>query len=327
VAGKSASTMMQVLKKPVFVIYWLRLLLGWAVPTARGQDVSLEANHQEGAASRVTLTLEVSGKLRQVSPTAAKQDASKSATPPEAAELPLKVSGRLMYDELLGWRAPNSDCASKSARYYHHAEAAIEVGGQSERIRLGDDRRFIVFDATDHPILYGVYGPLTREELDLIATPGNSLLADRLLPDRSVEIGDRWSNNVDTIAGLLNWTELNSGEITSQLEEIRQGLALVTITGSVQGLVDGAESEASIRGEFRYDLNWHRITWLSLHTRETRQSGPMHPGFEVESELRMRIEPLESSRHITAEMLQTAWSPRSPAQSVLSFEPRPVLSH
>ena len=294
----------------------------WPGPTASAQEVSLAANHQAGAASRVTLTLVVDGKLRQVSQTAAKHDEPKPAARPEPAELALKVTGRLMYDEVLGPRASPSDRAQQSARFYHHAEASIEVGGRSERIHLSDEHRFIVSDATDQPILYGVDGPLTREELDLIVVPGNSLVADRLLPDRSVRISDRWSNDGDTIAGMLNWTELNGGEITSQLEEVSNGLARVSIAGTVRGLVDGAESEASIRGEYRYDLNWHRLTWLSLTLRETRQSGPIHPGFEVTAELRMRIEPLRSSRHITADMLHTAWSARSAAQMFLSLKPQ-----
>lgn len=314
---------MLVLKKAGFcVVCCVTFAQVWAGSTASGQNVPLEADHQEGAASRVTLTLVVDGKLRQVSQSVAKKGGSKPVTPAKPAELPIKVVGRLMYDESLGPLASDSSHASKSARYYHHAEAAIQVGGQSERIRLGDDRCFIVSDATDQQILYAVDGPLTREELDLIVIPGNSLLADRLLPDRSVRIGDHWSNNANTIAGILNWTKLNAGEITSQLKEVRDGLALVTITGSVQGMVDGAESEAEIRGEFRYDLNWHRITWLSLDAQETRQSGPIHPGFDITAALRMRIEPIESSRHITADIMQTAWSPRSAAQSFLSIEPQ-----
>ncbi len=305
-----------------YVICWLTLVLGWAGPKANGQDFLLKANHQQGGASRVKLTLAVNGKLRQVLQTAAKQDGSKPEMLPQPSELRLKVSGQLMYDELLGPLTSDSGYASKSARYYHHAEAAIEVGGQSGRISLGNDRRFIVSHATDQPILYAVDGPLTREELDLIVVPGNSLLADQLLPNRSVRIGDDWSNKVDTIAGMLNWTKLTSGKIVSRLEDVKSGLALITIKGSVQGVVDGAESEASIRGEFRYDLNWHRVTWLSLKVRETQQGGPIHPGFDVAAELRMRIEPLDSSRHITADILQTAWSPHPSAQSFLTLEPQ-----
>ncbi len=305
-----------------WVVLWLAIAPVLACPAANGQSVSLGADHQEGDGSRVTLTLDIGGKLRQTVQPAGKQGKTKEDKTLETAEYPLRVAGRLMYDEILASRAPGSDYATVSARYYHRAEAAIEVGGQSERIRLRDDRRSIVSDATDGPVLYSSAGPLTREELDLIEVPGNSLLVDRLLPSRSMQVGDRWSNQVDTIAGMLKWTELTEGEITSQLEEIRDGLALVSITGKAKGSAEGAVSEARIRGEYRYDVNWHRVSWLLLSIEETRQSGPIHPGFEVTAKLRMRMEPLSASPQIAATMLKSASLPRTDASLLLSLEPR-----
>jgi hypothetical protein len=170
-------------------------------------------------------------------------------------------------------------------------------------------------------MLFSPAGPLTRDELDLIEVPGNSLLVDQLLPHQSVKVGDRWSNNVDTIAGLLKWTELIEGEIASQLEEIRDGLALVSISGRADGSVEGAASEARIRGEYRYDVNWKRVTWVVLNIKETRQSGPIHPGFEIIAKLRMRIEPLSASPHVTAAVLKSASLPPRAAHLFLSLKP------
>ncbi len=284
------------------------------------ESVDLQINHAKHGTSRVTLTLQVKGDVQREVQVASQAKIQPADPVVKTLSFPLSVGGRLMYDEVLSLDETNSAVASQSVRYYHHADANIQVGKHSDKIRLRDDRRLLRADAST--ALASVDGPISREELDLVKVPGNSLLLDRLLPNRSVRTGESFSSDVNLFGRLLNWSSVESGDLRSELKQVANGLAVISMTGTLTGLTDAAESTVEVRGEYRYDVHWGRITWLQLDLNESRKVGLVHPAFDVATQLRMRVEPLKSSTALTDAVVVSALQSDVQGPSQLHLKPR-----
>lgn len=289
---------------------------------AEREAVSLRGIHAADNASRVSITLKVNGSLQHAVQVDSRAEVQAAKPVDKTLEFPLRVVGRLMYDEVLRGGQNQDALSAKSVRHYHHAEADVRVGKHADQIRLRDDRRFVTAAAVDEPLLYCLDGPLTREELDLIDVPGDSLLLDQLLPQRSVQVGDKWKPDLDIMAKLVNWNKVSDGEVICQLTQIVNGLAIVSLNGRLTGKADSAESSIQLSGEFRYDIHWRRITWLQLDINEKRQSGLVQPGFDVATALRMRVQPVDQSQMLTAGIRAAAWQANPDSQSFLLLKPR-----
>ena len=287
-------------------------------------SVLMRGRHDANDASRVSITLEVNGSLEQAEMTAAEVDteAPSAKTAGKTMEFPLRVAGRLMYDEVLRGGRDEDALSTQSVRYYQHAAADIRVGEHTDQIELDDDRRIMTATGVDQPLLCCLDGPLTREELDLIDVPGSSLLVDRMLPNRNVRVGDQWKADRKILAELVHWSEVSEGEVTCGLKQVVNGLAIVSLSGSLAGTADAAESSLKLSGELRYDVHWRRITWLRFDMKERRGSGLVQPGFNVHAVLRMRVQPVEHAPQLTARIRAAAWQANPRSQSLLLLRPR-----
>ena len=287
------------------------------------QSVDLRANHVERATSRVTLTLELKGNVQKDVQVFGQGEVQPAKPVEKTVRLPLRVAGRLMYDEvltkLLADGQTRTTASNASVRYYHHAQANVQVGKQSDRLTLRENCRVLTVDESS---LTSADGPMTRDELDLVEVPGNSLLVDRLLPNKPVAVGANWVQGSEELGQLLNWSEVANGEIECHLKQLENGLAIVSLRGSLAGTCQGAEANVEMQGEYRYDTHWGRITWLQLDLDETRQPGLVHPSFDVVSELRMRVEPLASSSVLTAAVVDGAMKSQRESQSLLVLQPQ-----
>ena len=222
------------------------------------QPVSLMANHTRYSTSRVTLTLELRGNVQKDVQVVSQAEVQPKTPAEKTMRFPLSVAGRLMYDEVLADVRPGSSLspsskplARESARYYHHADANIQVGKSSDKITLREDRRIL---AATEKALVSVDGPISREELDLVEVPGNSLFVDRLLPNKVVTLGAKWSQDSEMFGRLVNWSDVEMGEIKCQLKKVEHGLAIVALSGSIEGTSQGANSKVDIQGEYRLSL-------------------------------------------------------------------------
>src|SRR3972149_6288797 len=103
----------------------------------------------------------------------------------------MSVACNLEYAEKTLEIPTNDPDSSRSIRFYNQAEVEIKVGERDFKPALRPERSLIVAEISPHAVLlFSPRGSLTREELELIDVQGNSLLLDRLLPDKPVAVGD-----------------------------------------------------------------------------------------------------------------------------------------
>ncbi|MBX9788953.1 MAG: hypothetical protein K2Y37_08545 [Pirellulales bacterium] len=294
------------------IIYVAVLVVGQLVSStteaADGAEFDLRPRLSAGQCARVTANLEVEGKLHL-------------AGQEQTEEVPLKASGALEYDEqlLAVPDAPLANC--RSARWFHKAEAAFHVKSQQSTIQLDDRRRLIVVDwAANAAAGVAVEGRLTRDELDLIEPPGNSLLVDGLLPQQPVKVEESWTHAPELLAALLGIDAVTSAEVHSVLREADASAARCELAGNLFGAVGGVSTEIEIKAKYKFEFGPRRITWLAMLVHEKRSISPVTPGIDAVSRLQLQIKPMSSSAQLVKRKALLSRDPLTPADLQLSYE-------
>ncbi len=252
------------------------------------QKFSLVSDRAAGSIDQVEISLEVAGKVQVLN--------EKN----ELAEVKLAVLANLGYDERALLVSVSPKAPLRSIRHYNTAMAAIEVDGSEIHPTLRDERRLIAASVDDgKSLLYSPSGPLNHDELDLADMLGNTLVLDRLLPPDRVAIGDTWKHSDELIAVLLGLDAVSSSDVESKLSSVKESVALVEMSGSVQGAIQGASTEIQIRAKYQFGILARRITWFGLLVQEKRSVGHVGPGLDVIARLQAKITPVEQSPNLT----------------------------
>ncbi|MEQ8791819.1 MAG: hypothetical protein RIC55_36495 [Pirellulaceae bacterium] len=259
----------------------------WAAPLvalgATTPSVNLTPSAGEDT-RQVAVNLEVKGELLIQPPDKAVQ------------RLALLAKGEISYHERLTPKV--------ALRYYREARADIAIAGGSAAPRLDPRRRLVAVDLLgSRPTLYSPAGPLTRELLELLDVQGSSAIVDRLLPGKTVKVGDTWPDDAETLAQLLGLDVVHQSGVQSNLVKIEDKLAVVEFGGQVSGAVNGVPSEIGLNGTYTFDIERRHIESLALAIGEKRPIGPAEPGFEVSARIEVRIDPLGAAEELGDEVL------------------------
>lgn len=270
----------------------------------------LESSRTTGSVDRIDASLEVSGKVRVLDKES------------ELQELELGVLANLVYDERSLLVSISPKAPLRSIRHYDQAMAAIEVDNQETNPTLRDDRRLIAVSVNDgKSTLYSPTGPLDHDELDLTDIPANTLVLDRLLPHHQrVAVGDTWKHSDELVGLLLGLDAVSSSEVESTLSSVKNSIALVELSGSLQGAIQGVSTEMQLRAKYQFDLNAKRITWFGLLIREKRSVGHVGPGLDIIARLQMKITPTKQSQYLTDAALAGLSLEPSEESSWLTYE-------
>ena len=256
-------------------------LLTTILPAADAQAAKsylLRAASERGQTTRVRVVLKVEGHL-------------KLAGEGKVEELPLKVTGNLQYYERIVEVDAKSGHATRSVRQYEGAEAAITIKTNPIRQTLpAGHRRIAVASGEGGVTMICPDDNLSREELDLIDVIGNSLLLDRLLPNRKVRIDETWNPSLGALAALLGLEAASRSDVKCRLVEVKADVASVEMIGTLSGAVGGVSSEIELNARYTYHLTQRRITGLALAMREDRSIGHAAPGLKVTAKLQMAID-------------------------------------
>lgn len=268
-------------------------------PARAAEKYDLVSQPAVGQTVRVEVQLDVGGDLTL-------------ADEGKTRKLKMSVAGKLVYDEKILLPNSASRLARRSVRYYDQAAAVIKIDDGGAEPTLDKTRRLIVADSSGgRATLFSPSGPLTRQELDLIDVPANSLLLDSLLPDRPVGIGDRWQLADDLVAALLGLDAVSQSNVECELTEVTGPRAKLELAGRVLGAIGGVGTEIEVKGKYRYDFDIHRVTGLGLLVKEQRSIGHVTTGLDVVAKLQLALGPAEDNRHLADQKLaQLTLSPR-----------------
>jgi hypothetical protein len=295
-------------------------VLGSMVCAAAAADrIDLSCNNESGQMVHVSIQLDAGGH-NLVRP---QQDGKPAG---DEQTQPISVAAKLAFDEKRVAAAADAATGTPLAvRYYDQAEAVIKVNETGKTPRLTGDRKLIVLEqAQQRPMAFCPDGPLSREQLDLVDVVGDSYCINRLLPKQAVASGESWANDASVMGPLLTFDTVAVCEVQSILDEFNENFAKVKLAGDVQGTADGAATQQEVRGVYLFDRKLRRITRLNLAVREKRSIGGATPGIDAVAKVQVKVDPIESSSHLSDGVISNSTTTaRSPLRD-LSFE-APVL--
>jgi hypothetical protein len=273
------------MKKPtaLCVITSILVLLGYdtpgAVAVAEESSVTFQAQRQPGRTDHITVLLEAGGETSFTTQGKSKRE---------------KMSVRCDLDYFEKTVEAPADTACSSIRDYQKVSADVKVGDGQFKPTLQPQHHLIAVDASRQTaLLFSPGGSLTRDELDAIDVPANSLLLDRLLPDGPVAVGDRWPHAADLLAALLGLDDVAKNTVQSTLKEVTDRVARFEFAGRVEGTIYGVSTVIELKGRYRFDLRTKRIDWLGMLAKEERPSSFVADGVDAVSRLQIIMTPAD----------------------------------
>ena len=215
----------------------------------------------------------------------------------EPARQPIAMKGAFLFDEEVQPVAADAAAVRRFAR----ADATIEADGAEQSLSLAADAREIaVARLGTTPLPYLAEGYLSRDELELLETPFDSILLEDLLPGRPVASDDRWTLSGDLAAGLLAIDTVEAGAIEARIVDVVDGVARIALAGAVDGAIDGVPTHVVVEGEFTATAEPDEdgftlagdVTRLDATVKENRQASHVAAGFEIEATVAIRRGPV-----------------------------------
>jgi hypothetical protein len=133
--------------------------------------------------------------------------------------------------------------------------------------------------------------------------PANSLLLDKLLPDKPVKVGDKWTFSDEVLAPMLSLDAIESQNLEAVLMSVKDDIALIEINGDVEGAYLGAGSAMNIRLMYQFDLGTRRIVWLGMVVTESRSLGNVGPAVDLIAKLTLKITPAIESTQLKQDQI------------------------
>lgn len=170
----------------------------------------------------------------------------------------------------------------RAVRDYTRARASTSVGDHKTTARLDPRCRIIVAAGRREGVLF--YSPnalLTRENLDLLSSPADTLAVVAMLPRTEVEVGEKWNPDLWVIQMLTDTEAATEGKLACELTSVKKNRARVDVKGSLKGASLGAVCEVELSGHVIFDLEHKHVSHFEFERQEKRSPGTVNPGLDV----------------------------------------------
>ncbi len=114
-----------------------------------------------------------------------------------------------------------------------------------------------------------------------------------LLPGKAVAVGDTWKVNNSAAQALCHFDGLTDQDLVCKLEEVKDKVARVSVTGPANGIELGARVKLKITATYTFDLEAKRLTWLEWKQTDERDQGPANPALTATTTTTLTRKPIE----------------------------------
>jgi hypothetical protein len=258
-----------------------------AAGAARAESYSLAEAPPANESFAIHLSFSLSGEMTVV------QDG-------QPAKLKLAAKAEHNFRERVLAVQKDLPLVTKAARFYDDARAAITVGGNQSQRTLRADRRLVVAQRPQDTLLcYSPQGSLTREEIETVGEHFDTLALGGLLPGKEVAVGDTWKVGNAAAQALCLFEGLIETDLTGKLTEVKNGEALISVTGSARGIELGAQAKITVTATVKFDLNRKRLTLIEWKQKDDRDQGPASPALTAEATTTLTRKAIEEPKELT----------------------------
>lgn len=263
------------------------------------QTVTLAESPKPGDLARHQVELTVTGNLIVT------QDAKKQE---------IKLEAKAGYDYVQKTLAVDGGLPLRSVRLFSAAEATALIGGDRETNALSADRRLVLANRTvDGLVCWSPAGAVTREELDLVAEQFDPHCLPGLLPGKAVAVGDTWAVANAAAHSACLFDSLIKNSLTGTLTAVADGFATIAITGTAEGIDNGAKVVITVNATAKYHLETGRIVEVLWKQADERDQGPANPASKLEATVLLK----RAAAAEPKELAQADWPAEPPAPALL----------
>ncbi len=239
---------------------------------------------------------------------------------PGARPLPIKVHGRLdAWEKVV--TLDESGAVRRVVRQVNQAAAAINAELRPTSSSLRPDLSLLVVERRDEgPYVFSPSGPLTRSELEVTQWPADPLSLPAFLPEKAVQVGDRWKVRPEAARSLSGYDALATNGLEATVESIDAKTARIKLSGTIEGATLGAEGSITCQGYFLFDREGARIVRLEAQRREVRKPGQVEAGLDIKSTLTVARAPAEAPAGLTDKALAGVTLTEGPGLGMLEFQ-------
>lgn len=188
---------------------------------------------------------------------------------PEPKPLPLTGESSIDYDE----RILSLDRAGKvdrAIRVFRRIDFERKLGDTPQKATLRPSvSRVVQVRMNNTEVPFSPDGPLTWGEIDLLRTDVFTPALVGLLPDKAVNVGERWKASSEAVKELTDFEQIEEGGLECRLERVvtedRHRLARVSLNGTVRGTNEDGQARQQIEGFFTFDLDDKYLSYLTLN--------------------------------------------------------------
>jgi hypothetical protein len=196
-----------------------------------------------------------------------------------------------------------SGAAGKVYRHYTVAKSAHTVAGDGSKRELGKNNQLIGVVRSDRSTLhFSPAGPLSREELELVAQHFDTLAITGLLPGTEVAVDGTWAVSSEAIQQACLFDGIIKNDVKGKLTAIKDGVATWTLTGTAEGLDTGATARVSINATGTFDMATSRITGLDWEQTDDRDLGPASPAMDVTAKISLKRTVVKEPAELNADV-------------------------
>jgi hypothetical protein len=146
------------------------------------------------------------------------------------------------------------------------------------------------------------------------------MLVEALLPTEPVELNKTWQHDNTVLAALLCLDAISQSDVESTLTEVADGLAKISMAGTLNGAVGGVATEIQLKARYNFDMKSGRVNWFAISIKENRSVGHVGPGLDIVAKLRMQISPNATSDLLSEKELAGLPLDLESAGTLLSYQ-------
>ena len=194
----------------------------------------------------------------------------------------LKGAAAFRYRERRLPPAGRDALAFRSLREFESARVENAVDEHKTVITLPKDNSLIVSGGEREGVCsYCPTAFLTRETLDLLELPGDTLALSALLPLKAVDEGEEWAPSDWAAQMLANVEAVEKSSLHCKLASVKDGQARIEFGGNVQGVRQGATTTSKFSGYLMFDTTQHYIRAAQVQYEVSMTIGTVSPGTDA----------------------------------------------
>lgn len=199
----------------------------------------------------------------------------------------------------------SSGLIQTSLRYFHEAKVENTVASSGSSLQLGDELRQIAARYEENELqLFCPSGPLSPAEIDLLKMPCNTLAIHELLPEKSVQLNEKWVVPASALQRLLSLDAIHKSDFYAQASKHQGNRIDIEFRGDLAATANSVPTVIGIQGNMQVDVETKSISWVAMVLNEKREISQSEPGFEITARIRL-VRERQTEAHYTSDLSVT----------------------